>query len=213
MREGMKISSRIFLSLVLLVLLVGLVGLLGAKADASSLSGADPLRVKSAVREFMSALYGVGVQKKAGKKGTQFSVEGCPRIGQKQLAALLVLNRPIAYSVHFQKDCDIQGELQLKRSPFPFVLQLRNVRDFRRIEGVGENEIQSEFSLRALRLTLRVREGSLFKKSDQAVLKFSSSYDALFGYTGELKKNLGGEVHVTEYLGAPVNVSDHFVIR
>lgn len=180
---------------IFLILLSGLGGL-----SAFALPTPSPTEIRSTVHKLVDDFKGKN----------SFNTRGCPRITPNQWLKLLFTGESIHQEFHFEKDCDLQGSVDIKNSPFPVDLAVRNVPDAKRIKGIVEPKIDPDLLEQVIQVRITIKQGLVTQASE--LMSFTADYPITTGLDGKIVKNAGGKVQVSRFKGSKVNISEpiHF---
>jgi hypothetical protein len=167
-------------------------------------------------RHFLEQVSG---RKKPAKGKPAFTTRGCPKPSGAEWARVLLMDQPVSLKLRFAKDCDLEGDVILRKAGFPVDLKLRNVEGTDRARGRIASEVVADFMKGQMDVTLRVAQAMLSREGAGDYLKFAGDYNVLLGaeigssQPITLKENRGGKVRISEYLSKPAQAEVPFKIK
>lgn len=124
---------------------------------------------------------------------------------------VLLMKESVTLDFKFKEGCDIQGAIRPKiLTPFPAVLDLRNIQSYDKIET--SNKVTANLEMKPI-LNLEMREGVLLGPKSR--VKFEADYRVRINPTGgkTVSENLGGELRISEINGKKVSIREKIKVE
>lgn len=166
---------------------------------------------KQGIQALISPLLpGVGSQKRP-EALSGFRVDGCPKYKVNWMNVLMIKEKA-ELSYRFQEGCDIEGTIAPRVfSPFPLELKLRHLKHYDHIKST--NRITATLESEP-KLHLDLTDAEL--KGPKSLVKFTADYEVQIDPLSPkkpVKKNLGGQLHITEINGEKTAIKEKILVR
>jgi hypothetical protein len=141
-------------------------------------------------------------QKSNSKDKLKFKIDKC-KIDNTKWIMMLIAKTPFTESVHFAKDCDIEGTYTAKREvPFPVKFSLKNLKNFKQ---ANFNLLVSVIYDPVPMIKLQMKNGTIKGKDNN--IKFDVSYSAEIDPLSKdfIKKDNGGTLRIKTINGMKIN--------
>jgi hypothetical protein len=137
-----------------------------------------------------------------------FDVHACPRIPPAAWGRLALTGEPIRQKYAFAPGCDVQGTVTLTRGESPVDLELRHLKDLRRLQASLTAAFAPDWMNRTVKVTILARQGTATRPSGREPLGFAGDYAVVLGLDGSVRENRGGELRVTRLGRRAVDVRE-----
>lgn len=140
-----------------------------------------------------------------------FRVDQCQR-EKINWTDVLLMRKSVTLDFKFKEGCDVEGTVAPKIfSAFPADFKLRNLKLYDHV--VSSNTVGATFESNPL-MTIEMREGVLTGKNEK--VKFEADYKVILDLMNKknpVKKNLGGELRITEIGGKKVSIKEKIFVE
>jgi hypothetical protein len=137
----------------------------------------------------------------------QVMVYNCTKLSNQQWMEFLLLGRQITLPMHYAQGCDVEGTVLMSKQPFPVDVAVRKIPDVTRFKSTVTPDWEPHFLQKEIKITLRADSARLVKKDGSDLVDFSAVFHTTHGMDGSRKGNPTCDVHITQYKGKKVDVS------
>ncbi|MBI3555408.1 MAG: hypothetical protein HY074_03990 [Deltaproteobacteria bacterium] len=152
-----------------------------------------------------------GATKQVVTNTSKFTVRTC-QIPVEAWVRFVVLGTPIHQSFTFKEGCDIQGVLDITRTPFPVDLQLRNYQEYVRVRMQIQMTLALDLATQQAQVSVRANDGILSTTIEPRSMEFSGDYQFAIGMDGRMADNKGGKLKVNRLKGKAAAITVPLVI-
>ncbi len=166
--------------------------------------------VRTSVRSLIAPLL-PGAKKKFSGGAKDFRVDQCQR-EKINWTDVLLMRKTITLTFKFKEGCDAEGTISPKVfSPFPAEFRLRHLKNYNHVSS--QNKVGATFESQPT-MSIEMRQGVL--TGDKGKVKFEADYQVVLDPLNQerpIKKNLGGELRITEVDGKKVSIKEKILVE